>query len=44
MTMGKFLIKRILFLILTVAGGIARAGSPAFAAEKLVGLQSAPLS
>jgi len=36
--MSKFLVHRCLFLCLTIVGGIA----PAFAAEKLVGLQSAP--
>jgi ABC-type nitrate/sulfonate/bicarbonate transport system substrate-binding protein len=36
--MSKFLVHRCLFLCLTIAGGIA----PGFAAEKLVGLQSAP--
>jgi hypothetical protein len=42
MSMSKCLINRFLFLTVVVAGGILRAGSPAFAAEKLVGLQSAP--
>jgi ABC-type nitrate/sulfonate/bicarbonate transport system substrate-binding protein len=39
--MSKFLIDRVLFLTLALAA-LLRAGSPANAAEKLVGLQSAP--
>src|SRR5262245_53946591 len=42
MFMSKLVIKRILVLTLTVAWGTLRAGSPGFATEKLVGLQSAP--
>jgi len=40
--MGNFLIKRFLILTLAAASGFLRAGSPAIAVEKLVGLQSAP--
>jgi len=40
--MSKLLIHRVLFLTLTIAGGTFRPVAPAFAAEKLVGLQSAP--
>lgn len=40
--MSKFLIHRFLFLTLTIAGGILRPVAPTLAAEKLVGLQSAP--
>ena len=40
--MSKFLIRRFLFVTLTIAGGIFRPVAPIIAAEKLVGLQSAP--
>ena len=40
--MSKVFIRRFLLLSLTFAEGIFRLAAPAFAAEKLVGLQSAP--
>ena len=40
--MGNTPIKRVLFASLTIAEGILHLTAPVFAAEKLVGLQSAP--
>jgi hypothetical protein len=40
--MSMWLIKRFLLLTLAIASGVLRVGSSAVAAEKLVGLQSAP--